>query len=476
MIQYLNQGINGLSDIVFTQVSLFGISIEIVVLWLAVPMLFFTAYLGFVNLRHLGTGFAIIRGRLGAPDEPGQISQFSALTTALSATVGLGNIAGVAIALTVGGPGAVFWMFCIGWFAMTLKCAEVTLGLIYREVDANGEVRGGPMYSMKNGLKGRGWGKTGLIMGGVYAVCALMGAIPLIQVNQSFVAVADVFGFAQTDGNAWIYGIIMAAMVGLVVAGGVGWLSRVTSLVVPAMGGVYLLGVFAILIMGYERIPEALALIVGDAFTGQAAAGGAIGAFVIGMRRAVYSSEAGIGSAVMAHAQARTKEPASEGLVALIEPFIDTVVICSLGALAMVVAGTYTQDLEGIQVTVAAFATVAPWLVYLLAVAVFLFGYSTLCSWGFYGQQAWGYLFGHSAAARRIYKFIYIAALPVGAVLDLGQVVKLIDSAFILMALPNILALYLFAPEIRREVKGYLARRKGQHHEDAHARTAEQPA
>ncbi len=462
MIALLNQAIDGLSAIVFTQITLFGISIEIVVLWLAIPMLFFTAYLGFVNLRHLGTGFSIVRGRLGQPDEPGQMSQFSALTTALSATVGLGNIAGVAIALTVGGPGAVFWMFCIGWFAMTLKCAEVTLGLKYREIDADGAVRGGPMYSMKNGLKGRGWAKTGLVMGAVYAVCALLGAIPLIQVNQSYVAVADVFGFAQNTQNAWTYGAIMAALVGLVVVGGVGWLSRVTSLVVPAMGAVYLLGVFAILFMGFERIPEALALIVGDAFTGKAAAGGAIGAFVIGMRRAVYSSEAGIGSAVIAHAQARTNEPASEGLVALIEPFIDTVIICSLGALAMVVAGTYAGNLEGIEVTVAAFATVAPWMVYLLAVAVFLFGYSTLCAWGFYGEQAWSYLFGHGAAARGIYKTLYIVALPVGAVLDLGQVVKLVDSAFILMALPNILALYLFAPEIRREITGYLARRKEQ--------------
>ena len=462
MLTLLNQAIDGLSTLVFTQITLFGIAIEVVVLWLAIPMVFFTAYLGFVNFRHLGTGFSIVRGRLSQKDEPGQMSQFSALTTALSATVGLGNIAGVAIALTTGGPGAVFWMFCIGWFAMTLKCAEVTLGLKYREVDAGGEVRGGPMYSMKNGLKGRGWAKTGLVMGGVYAVCALLGAIPLIQVNQSYVAVADVFGFAQTNTNAWIYGAVMAAMVGLVVAGGVGWLSRVTSLVVPAMGAIYLIGVLTILILGFDRIPDALALILGDAFTGKAAAGGAVGAFVIGMRRAVYSSEAGIGSAVIAHTQARTSEPASEGLVALIEPFIDTVVICSLGALAMVVAGTYTQGLEGIQVTVAAFATVAPWMVYLLAIAVFLFGYSTLCSWGFYGQQAWAYLFGHSTAARRIYKAVYILALPVGAVLELDQVVKLVDSAFILMALPNILALYLFAPEIRREVTGYLARRKEQ--------------
>lgn len=456
MIDILNDLINRLSDLVFFQVTLLGITIELVVLWLAIPMLFFTLYLRFINLRAMGAGIRVLKGKLSSPDQPGNMSPFAALSTALSGTVGLGNIAGVAIALSTGGPGAAFWMFVIGWMAMALKCAEVTLGLKYREVMPGGDVRGGPMYTIKNGLASKGFIKGGLILGGIYAFLALFGAIPLVQVNQSYVQVAAVTGFTEP----LIYGIIMAALVGIVVINGVGWLARVTAAVVPTMGLVYLGGVFAILAMNFEQIPAALALIISDAFTGDAVAGGAIGAFVVGMRRAVYSSESGIGSAVIAHTQVRTNEPASEGLVALLEPFIDTVIICSVGAIAMVVAGTYVGDAEGIEITSAAFATVADWFPYMLAVAVFLFGYSTLCAWGFYGQQAWCYLFGHSKPAIWVYKIIYVISLPIGAVLELGQVIKLIDSAFFLMAIPNIIALYIFAPEIKREIFGYLDRQK----------------
>ncbi|MEW4467227.1 amino acid carrier protein [Parasphingorhabdus sp. JC815] len=456
MIEILNEMINRLSDMVFYKISLFGITIELVVLWLAVPMLFFTIYLGFINLRGFGAGVQVLRGKFSDPSQAGSMSPFAALTTALSGTIGLGNIAGVAIALSTGGPGAAFWMFIIGWVAMALKCAEVTIGLKYREVQANGNVRGGPMYTLKNGLAARGFAKTGLILGGIYAFLALFGAIPLVQVNQSYAQVAHVTGFTQP----LVYGIIMAALVGLVVINGVGWLARVTASVVPAMGLLYLVGIFAILAINFEQVPAAIGLIISDAFTGQAAAGGAIGAFVVGMRRAVYSSEAGIGSAVIAHTQARTDEPAAEGLVALLEPFIDTVIICSLGAIAMVVAGTYIGDVEGIEITSAAFATVADWFPYLLAIAVFLFGFSTLCAWGFYGQQTWCYLFGHSHTAVWSYKFFYVISLPIGAILELGQVIKLVDSAFFLMAIPNVIALYIFAPEIKREIFGYLNKQK----------------
>ena len=456
MFEVLNNQIDHLSDLVFFQISLFGIKIELVVLWLAVPMLFFTVYLGFVNIRGFGAGITALKGKFKADDAPGSMTPFAALSTALSGTIGLGNIAGVAIALSTGGPGAAFWMFIIGWVAMSLKCAEVTLGLKYREVYPSGEVRGGPMYSLKNGLKSRGFAKTGLTLGGIYAFLALLGGIPLIQVNQSYAQVADVTGFTYP----LIYGAIMAVLVGAVVISGVGWLGRVTSAVVPAMGLVYLSGIFAILAMNFEQIPAALSLIISDAFTGKAVAGGAIGAFVVGMRRAVYSSEAGIGSAVIAHSQTRTNEPGSEGLVALLEPFVDTVVICSLGAIAMVVAGTYVGGAEGIQITSDAFATVASWFPYVLAVAVFLFGFSTLCAWGFYGLQAWGYLFGHSKYATWSFKLLYVISLPIGALLELGQVIKLVDSAFFLMAIPNIFALYIFAPEIKAEINGYLARQK----------------
>ncbi len=454
MTDWLEQALADLSALVFMHLPIFGVDVTVIVIWLAVPMLIFTFWLGFINIRALPQSFRILANRTPDPDAPGQISQFSALTTALSGTVGLGNIAGVAIAIGIGGPGAAFWMFVIGFFAMTLKCMEVTLGMKYRTLDPDGSVRGGPMYSMKNGLAARGWPKFGVILGGIYAFFAMAGAISLVQVNQSFVQVSEVTGFD----NAPVYGIILAFLVALVVMGGVRWLARVTSLLVPVMAVVYLIGVFTIIFLNFGDLPVALGTIVGDAFSGEAAAGGMLGAFVVGMQRAVYSSEAGVGSAVIAHAQAKTREPASEGLVALLEPFIDTVIICSLGAIAIVMAGTYQGDADDIAITSQAFAQISPWFPIILAIAVFLFAYSTLCSWGFYGLQAWGYLVGEGPVRNMIYKIFYVVTIPVGAILPIQAVINLVDSAFFLMAIPNVIAIYIFAPEIRREIFGYLGR------------------
>lgn len=384
MIAWLEAALADLNALVFTKVPIFGVDITLIVIWLALPMLIFTLWLGFINLRGLPYSLRLLTKPNHNIAAPGQISQFGALTTALSGTVGLGNIAGVALAIATGGPGAAFWMFLIGFFAMTLKCVEVTLGHKYRVVNEDGTIRGGPMYALKNGLAARGWPKLGLILGGIYAFFALGGAIPLVQVNQSFAQVQNVTGYSSGAG----YGAILAVLVGLVVVGGVRWLARVTSFLVPAMAGIYLLGVFSIIFLNFGMLPQAIGTIVGDAFSGQAAAGGMLGAFVVGMQRAVYSSEAGVGSAVIAHAQARTHEPASEGLVALLEPFIDTVVICSLGAIAIVLAGTYRDGLTDISIVSAAFGQISSWFPILLTIAVFLFAYSTLCAWGFYGLQA----------------------------------------------------------------------------------------
>lgn len=456
MIDALSSAIDALSSVVFMKVPFAGVRIELIVLFLAVPMMFFTIWLGFPNLRALGHAFSILRKQPHEGEATGDMSQFAALTTALAGTIGLGNIAGVAIALTTGGPGAIFWMFVIGWFAMTLKMAEVTLGLKYRTVDKRGHVHGGPMYTLRGALAARGWPRLGLVLGGIYAFLALFGAIPLVQVNQSFAQVAAVTGFT----SGWGYGIFMAAAVAAVILGGAAWLGRVASRLTPLKVAVYLAGVFSILVLNAHAIPGALMEIWNGAWNGNAAMGGAVGAFVTGMRRAVYSSEAGVGSAVMAHSLARTSEPVSEGLIALLEPFFGTVIVCSVGGLAMVVAGTWNDGLSGIAVTSAAFASVAGWFPAVLAIAVFLFGYSTLVAWGFYGLQAWGYLFGSDPRVSFAYKLIYVGILPIGAVLDLGRVVDLIDSAFFLMAIPNIAALYLLAGELRRDVRGYWERQR----------------
>jgi AGCS family alanine or glycine:cation symporter len=449
-----NTAVDALSGAVFLKVPLLGVQIELIVLYLAVPMLFFTLWLGFPNIRAVGHAFHVLRNQPREGQAKGDVSQFGALATALAGTIGLGNIAGVAVALTMGGPGAILWMFVIGWFAMTVKMAEVTLGLKYRAIDAHGHAHGGPMYVLKAVLARRGRPRLGLVLGGSYAFFALFGAIPMVQVNQSFQQVSAVTGIT----NGWAYGVFIAGAVALVTLGGAAWLGEVSKRLTPLKVAIYLAGVFAILILHADAIPGALAQIWNGAFSGAAASGGAVGAFVAGMRRAVFASEAGVGSAVMAHSLARTGEPVSEGMVALLEPLLGTMIVCAVGGLALVVAGTWDDGLQGIAITSAAFAQVAGWFPYVLAVVVFLFAYSTLVAWGFYGLQAWGYLFGNGPRAQWIYKILYVVALPPAAVIDLGHVIGIIDSSFFLMAIPNVLALYLCAGELRRDVRDYWKR------------------
>lgn len=453
-MESFNRAVDALSAAVFFKIPVLGVQIELIVLYLALPMLFFTVWLGFPNMRAVGHAFQVLRTQPREGEAKGDVSQFAALTTALAGTIGLGNIAGVAVALTMGGPGAILWMFVIGWFAMTVKMAEVTLGLKYRVMDEWGHAHGGPMYVLKAVLARKGWPRFGFAIGALYAFFALFGAIPMVQVNQSYAAVSAVTGFT----NGWVYGIGLALAVSLVTLGGAAWLGRVASRLTPIKVAVYLIGVFAILILNAGAIPGALAQIWDGAWNGTAAAGGAVGAFVAGMRRAVFASEAGVGSAVMAHSLARTDEPVSEGMVALLEPLLGTMIVCAFGGLALVVAGTWNTGLEGINITTAAFAGVAGWFPYVLAVAVVLFAYSTLVAWGFYGLQAWGYLFGHKPRTQMTYKILYIVALPPAAVIDLGRVISIVDCSFFLMAIPNVIALYLCAGELRRDVRAYWLR------------------
>lgn len=453
-IDTLSVAIDALSAAVFVKLPFFDSEIEAIVLWLAVPMLFYTLWLGVPQLRVLPLALRVVRGHFHDPSAPGSMSQFAALSTALSGTIGLGNIAGVAIAIALGGPGAAFWQFVIGIFAMALKCAEVTLGLKYRVIETDGTVRGGPMYVLRDGLARRGWPRLGLALGLAYALFALGGALPLIQTNQSFAQVRGVTGF--DDG--FLYGVLMALAVGVVVIGGVGWLGRVTSRLVPLMSAIYMGATLVVLILFWRDLDDALALILREAWAAESVFGGAVGAFVVGMRRAVFSCEAGVGSAVMAHAAAKTREPASEGLVALLEPLFDTVIMCSMTALMIVVTGVWDDGPKDIALASNAFATVIDWFPYVLAVAVVLFAYATLIAWGYYGLQAWGFIVGHSPIKDWTYKLIYTVSLPLGSVLDVTRVIGLVDSVFFLMAVPNVIALYVFAGEIRREVNGYIAR------------------
>lgn len=459
----LGPPIDALTRAVFFKVPVFGVQVEALVLMLAGAMLFTTLLLGFPQIRLFRHGIAVAMGRFADPTAPGVSSHFAALSTALSGTVGLGNIAGVAIAITTGGPGAAFWMFVIGFFAMALKMAEVALGLKYRLIDPKGDVFGGPMYTLNRAFALRPGLKTiGLVLGGCYAFAALGGALPMLQTNQSFEQIASVAplrAWFGENGARWTYGAAMAIAVGVVVLGSAHWLGSVTSRLVPLMCGIYLLAGLVVLAANSSAIPAALNLIFSEAFRFNAVAGGALGAFIVGMRRAVYSCEAGVGSAVMAHTLAKTREPVSEGAAALLEPFVDTVVVCTMSALVVVVTGAFRQTgVEGVGVTSVAFQSVLPWFPMVLAVVVFLFAYSTLISWGYYGVQAWGYLFGRSRLSIQIYKIFYCVMVPLGAVLPLGKVVDFIDSCFFLMALPNVISLVVLADELRRDTRDYEAR------------------
>lgn len=454
LVEIAGAAIEGLAAVVFFAIPVAGVPVQLIVLWLAAGMVFTTFWLGVPQLRGFALGWGALFGKRQDASAPGGVSQFEALSTALASTVGLGNIAGVAVAVATGGPGAIFWMVIIGFFAMALKCAEVTLGLMFRDELAGGRVVGGPATTLMRGLASIGLPRLGRRLARLHAVFMIVGCMSLFQVNQAEVQAAAAFGFEAPA----LFGLGFAVLIALVLLGSIGWIGRVTGRLVPAMCLLYVAACLAVIGANLEALPAALAKIVAQAFDPVAVAGGAVGVFIIGMRRAVYSSEAGIGTAVVAHVQARTREPASEGMVALIEPFVDTVVICTLSGLTLVVTGMYMEDLTGVAMTSAALATVIPGAPVVLAVVVFLFAYSTVLANGFYAAEAFQFLTRHSRWHELGFKAAYCAALPLGALLEPGQILDMVDSAFFLMAVPNVIGIYLLAGPLRREVNGFLAR------------------
>ena len=449
--------ISTISDVVFSQISIFGVRIEWVVLWMAIPMVFFTFYLKFVNVSSLRLSLQIIKGQYADPNAPGEVSQFEALTAALSGTVGLGNIAGVAIAISIGGPGATFWMIVIAFFAMSLKFAECTLGVKHRIILPDGSVFGGPMYYLRRGLEEKNWPRLGKYLALSYGIFAIPSMLQYTQVNQAYSQVSAVTGYEFP----WLFGIGLASTVGLVIIGGIKSIAKVTSRLVPAMCGIYLLATLTILITHIDAIPDAVVSIFRGAFAPEGVVGGVVGVFVIGMRRAVYSTEAGTGASTMVHAAAKTKEPVSQGLAALFEPFVDTIIVSTMTALVIIVTGAYKIDgLNDIQMTSAAFGSVISWFPYILAICVLLFAFSTIISWAYYMSRVWSFLFGYTRLSLYTFRFLFCIALIPGGVLSVQQVIDLIDSFLFLMTIPNIIGLFILAPTIKRDLKDYLNRIK----------------
>ena len=453
-------------EIVFFKVPIpgTGTSVAFVLLLLGLSGVILTLVFGFVNIRGLGKSVRTIKGKYSNPDDPGEITHFQALSAALSATVGLGNIAGVAIAVTVGGPGATFWMIVCGLLGMTTKFCECTLGVRYREIDSNGKVYGGGMYYLSKGFKelgAEGFGKVLAVIFAVACVLASFGAGNMFQGNQAFEQMVYITGGSEGSwfvGKGWLFGGALAVLVGSVIIGGIKSIGSVTSRLVPLMCGIYVLCAIYILISHFNHIPDAFAKIFNGAFSSDAAFGGFIGVLVQGFRRASFSNEAGFGSAPIAHSAVKTKKPASEGYVALLEPFVDTVVVCTMTALVIIITGTQTAGGDwgaAIGVTSAAFGSVISFFPYVLFVAVLLFAFSTMISWSYYGQTAWAYLFGRTRRMEIAYKLIFCGFIVLGASVKLQSVLDFSDAMVFAMCFPNFIGIYFLLPKVKEEVRIY---------------------
>jgi len=463
---------SALSEVAFFSVAVGGAELQIVVLWLICGAIFCTFYFRFINLRGFRQALRIVVGAEDRADgQPGEVSHFQALTTAVSGTVGVGNIAHVAVAVSLGGPGAAFWMFVAGFLGMSSKFVECTLGLKYRQQNADGSVSGGPMFYLDKGLAELGWPRAGRVLAHYYAICVLVGSLGIgcmFQANQAFVQAVNATGreASPLTGHGWAFGVALAVLVGLVIVGGIRWIARVTSRLVPLMVGLYLVTALVVIGAHYDRIPLALASIVTSAFTPQAATGGFFAVLIVGFRRAALSNEAGIGSAAIAHSAARTREPVTQGLVAMLEPFIDTMVICMITALVITVAypdpiALATGQFSGVELTSDAFASVVPWFPYPLALVVFLFAYSTMISWSYYGLEGSIYLFGARRGVKLTFNALFCLFVVIGCATQLDAILEFSDAMVFAMALVNVGALLVFAPIVKRELQSYGQRHVG---------------
>ncbi len=422
--------------------------------------LFFMVYSGFVPFRYLGHAIKVLGGKFDHESGPGQITSYQALSAAIAATVGLGNISGVAVAINMGGPGAIFWMWVSAFVGMATKFFTCTLALMYRGRDTSGEIQGGPMYVIEEGL-GKKWKPLAI----VFSVAGIIGLLSIFQANQLTVIIRQVIlipnGWDYGETTKWIIGFILMALVGVVIIGGIKRIAELASKLVPTMVAIYLLTVLYILVSEIEHLPGVLLLIIEDAFTGEAVMGGAVLAVMtIGARRAAFSNEAGIGTAPMMHGASMNKEPVREGMVAMLGPFIDTIVVCTLTALAILLTGVWeTTEDDGIRLTVSAFEMAIPGVgKYLLMLSVFIFAFSTMFTYSYYGHKCANYLFGAQNA--RYYNHFYMVTIVFGAVVSLKVVLSFVDAMYAIMAIPTMISAILLAPKVKKATKDYIKRMK----------------
>ncbi len=454
------------SGIVMYTVPVGDVEVPLIVVWLIAGASFFTVYLGGINIRGFRHALRIVRGLEDDGDEPGDVSHFQALTTAVSGTVGVGNIAHVAVAVSIGGAGAAFWLVVAGFLGMASKFAECTLGVKYRRQNPDGSVSGGPMYFLDRGLAEHGWPRLGRGLALYYGVCVLLGSVGvgMFQANQAFAQFVTVTGEGESfaAGQGWIFGLFLAISVAAVILGGIRVIASVTARLVPAMAALYISTGLYVIGTHIDRLPDAVVRIVTQAFSPEGAAGGVLGVVVLGFRRAAFSNEAGIGSSAIAHSAVKTKEPLTQGFVAMLEPFIDTVIVCSITAL-VITTGLEPGELgtgvvSGVELTSAAFGRAVSWFPAVLSVVIFLFAYSTLISWSYYGLEGCAYLFGSSRAVRVSFNLFYCSCAVVGCTTTLAAILDFTDAMIFAMAFANLIGLYFLAPELRSDLDVYWAR------------------
>jgi AGCS family alanine or glycine:cation symporter len=452
---------------VFSSFPVAGVQIPFVLVWLIVAATIFTFYFKFINLRAFRHGFELVRGDYHDPKAAGEVTHFQALATALSGTVGLGNIAGVAVAVSLGGPGATFWMILAGFLGMSSKFTECTLGVKYRNELPDGTVSGGPMYYLTKGLaeKGTNFARLGKVLAVMFAIFCVGGSFGggnMFQANQSFSQLVNVTGgdASWLADKGWLFGLVIAALVGLVIMGGIKGIARVTSKIVPFMAIIYVLAGIAIILMNINLVPSAFGAIINGAFTAEGIGGGVIGVLFQGFKRAAFSNEAGVGSAAIAHSAVKTNRPVTEGFVALYEPFVDTIVVCTITALVIIITGTWDPSVDpsaGVQLTSRAFESTFSWFPYVLTVAVLLFAFSTMISWSYYGLKSWTFLFGENKLTDASYKILFLFFVVIGSSMQLGSVIDFSDAMIFAMAFPNLLGCYFLLPMVKKELDEYWA-------------------
>ena len=448
------------------------VSLPFIVLFLLSGAIFFTFRFNWINIKGFPHAISVIRGKYDNPNNKGEISHFRALTSALSATVGLGNIAGVSVAIYSGGPGAVFWMIVASVFGMSSKFASCTLSQLYRKVEANGTVNGGPMYYLDEGLKSMGnklakFGKGLALLYAFMIMVAAIGAGNMFQANQTAAAFTDTFDLGDDRQAKMAIGLLMSIFAGLVILGGIKRIGFITSKIVPFMVGIYCCASIYIILVNIEKVPETLYLIVQMAFTKNAFFGGMAGVLIQGIRRAAFSNEAGLGSAAIAHAAAKTDEPVREGLVAMLGPFIDTIIVCLMTATVIIITGTWNNPdvtANGVVLTTTAFKTVLPWFPYVLTICIGLFAYSTMIAWSYYGEKGWVYIFNHFGGIGLktvyLYRAIFILFIFFGSIWKFSDVLNFSDLAILSLSFPNIFGLILLSPKIKSKLNDYMNRLK----------------